>query len=56
MVKKRLGPHPGIDKLLDYLKVSYAEGRGDLGREHGTSNDLWKEWNPTSLRDIISQL
>lgn len=45
--------NPPLTLFPVYLRVLIDEGLGDLAPN---SNGLWKEWNPTSVKDVVSKL
>lgn len=53
-VKENLGPSPGPEKILDYLKVTWEEGGANVGKKSGTSNHLWEDWKPSNVKDFIA--
>lgn len=55
VVKEALGPNPGMDKFLTYLKVLCEEGLADVTKA-GNSNGMWKEWNPSSVKSVFSKI
>lgn len=52
--KEELGPNPGVDKFVTYLRVLFEED-GTVTRAAPASNGLWKDWNPVTVKDVVSK-
>ncbi|ORY58674.1 hypothetical protein BCR35DRAFT_326838 [Leucosporidium creatinivorum] len=46
--------HPGLASVLQYLRLSWDVEAAP--REEETANGLWREWNPTKAREVITKL